>query len=354
MSRRGNREMIEKIIVNPDPKLMKILKPFLKENTLEIVNRDKKKKYKEFTKLIFKSMPKQKEQAQKLLDKAVNLMDKNLDLAKKNQRLLKNLSKLQGVNTIFGVLNLCATCAGFAIMISKLDKMSAQIDFLMKTVKEGQDLMSNYEFHKVLSDHSDMLDARKRQKYYSEDKMRELVDREYNVLVLLIEGFEKNHTSDVKNLIVSIYSMAAMMTVSLRYYDELYYVNNKDVIGEGDVWHSSHDNWTAVLDKLLEDSFLEKIQDHAVFDLGLTMTQADDFYIGLCDQVEDMKETIADNQTLIQQLGNFDNKAAYDELINREVAAGIKDAFEQAGGALEDPEVSKAYKETLKLMALAV
>ena len=329
------------------------LLPFLnKDGILEIAIRGRNKRFSAFQKLTINNA--QESDAKELLNKAISAVNKNNALSKKSLSMLKNVTKLQQLDMIMGALNLCATCVGFAIMYAKLDKMSGQINEVMVTVKQGQDIHANYEFHKVLSEHSNMLDARKTQKYYTEEQMRQLVDDEYNVLNMLIEGFMKEHTADKEMLIVSIYAMASMMTVSLRYFDELYYLNNKDTIGDGDIWHSSHDNWTSVYQKLTSDEFMEKIQDHGFFDLGLTMSETDVYYLNLFDQVKEMEETVSDNQHLVTELGSADLMAAYEAYINNDVAKAIQDAFDQTEGAMENEEVVEAYQNAMKQMGLAV
>lgn len=329
------------------------LKQFLnKDGILEIAMRGKNKRFSEFQKLVFNNSP--DEETKKLLQNAISAIKKNNAMTKKSISMLKNVTILQQFNIVFSGLNLCATCAGFAILYAKLDKISGQIDRVMGTVKEGQDIAANYEFHKVLSEHANMLDARKTQKYYIEEQMRQLVDDEYNVLNMLIEGFMKEHTADIENLIVSIFSMASMMAVSLRYFDELYYLNNKEAIGNGDVWHSSHDNWTGVFKKLTSSEFIEKIQDFCVFDLGLSMFETDVYYQNLFDQVKEMEETIADNQQLIMELESADLMMAFKEYINQDVANAIQDAFEQTEGAMDNAEVIEIYQNAMKQMDLAV
>ena len=329
------------------------LKQFLnKDGILEIAMRGKNKKFSAFQKLVINNAP--ETEAKELLNKAIVAMNKNNALTEKSLAMMKNVTKLQQLNLIFGALNLCATCVGFAIMFKKLDKMSGQINQVIGTVKQGQDINANYEFHKVLSEHANMLDARKTQKYYTEEQMRQLVDDEYNVLNMLIEGFMKDHTDDRENLIVSIYSMASMLTVSLRYFDELYYLNNKEAIGDGDVWHSSHDNWTGVFKKLTSDEFVEKIQDHGVFDLGLSMFEADVYYLNLYDQVKEMEETVADNQQLVMELESAEMMSAFEAYVNQDVAGEIQNAFEQTEGAMDNEEVVSVYQNAMKQMALAV
>lgn len=329
------------------------LKKFLnKDGVLEIAIRGRNKRFSEFQKLAISNSP--KEETSKLLQNAISAIKKNNAMTEKSISMLKNVTKLQQLNIVFGALNMCATCAGFAIMYAKLDKISSQINRVMGTVKEGQDIAANYEFHKVLSEHANMLDARKTQKYYTEEQMRQLVDDEYNVLNMLIEGFMKEHTVDIDNLIVSIYSMASMMTVSLRYFDELYYLNNNETIGDGDIWHSSHDNWTGVFKKLTLPEFVEKLQDYCVFDLGLSMFETDIYYQNLYDQVKEMEETIADNQQLIMELQSAENMMAFEEYINQDVANTIKDAFEKAEGVMDNAEVVEVYQKTMKQMGLYV
>ncbi len=328
------------------------LKPFLnKDGILEIAIRGKKKKFVAFQKLVLNDSP--KEETKQLLKNAINVMNKNNALSEKSLSMLTNVSKLQHLNLVFGALDLCATCVGFAIMYAKLDKMSGQIDQIMGTVKEGQDIAANYEFHKVLSEHANMLDARKTQKYYTEEQMRQLVDAEYNVLIMLLEAFMKGHTVDTENLIVSMYSMASMLAVSLRYFDELYYLNNREAIGDGDVWHSSHNNWTGVFKKLQSAEVTEKIQDHGVFDLGLSMFEADVYYLELLNQVKDMEEAVADNQELVMMLGDADLMTAFESYVDGEVSEAIREAFEQTEGAMENAEVVEIYQSAMKQMALA-
>ena len=158
------------------------LKPYLNDkHVIEIVQRGKNKKFKNFVKVALNELPQTEEKA--LVQNAVNVLNKNLQLNEKNLQLLANVARTQKIGLLLNGLNLCATCAGFAIMYEKLDSMSAEINQQIakveKTVKKVQDVQAGFEFNKVLSDHTDMLDCRKKQQPYSEEKMRELVDNEY-------------------------------------------------------------------------------------------------------------------------------------------------------------------------------
>ena len=329
------------------------LEQFLNDNgIMEIAIRNKKKKFKEFQKVALNIAPQGEET--ELLKNAVNLMNKNNAIVEKNLKAVSNVAKLQQLGLILSGVNLCATCVGFVIMYEKLDKMSGQINQLMSVIKQGQGIQADFEFKKVLSEHSNMLDSRKTQKFYTEEQMRKLVDDECNVLNMLIDVFLKDMTEDVDGIVFSIYSLASMLSVSLRYFDELYYFNNKEAIGDGEVWHSSHANWMAAFDRISSNEFVQKIQDHGILDLNLTTTEADTYYIGLYDQVRELAEDVEDNQTLIQTLDSADMMADYTEYVRRNVSESIQDAFEQTEGAMENPEIVRIYQDTMKQVALAV
>ncbi len=232
--------------------------------------------------------------------------------------------------------------------------MSEEINKMMGILKQGQGVQANYEFKKVLSEHANMLDSRKTQKYYTEEQMRKLVDDEFNVLNMLIDVFLKDLTEDIEGIVLSIYSLAAMFSESLRYYDELYYFNNKEAIGAGDVWHSSHDNWMATFDRLLSVAVVEKLQDHGLFDLKLSTVETDLYYINLVDQVKEFAENVTDNQMIIKTLDSEEKVARYSEFIRDDVAEGIREAFDQTEGVRDNPEMTSICEEAMRQVALAI
>lgn len=330
------------------------LKQFIDDKgMIEIVIRDKKKRYADFTKLLINNT--KDEQGKETLNKVLNKLDKNNVLSKKNNNaLLKNLTKLQNFNLLLNATSLCATCAGFAIMNKKLNNISGQINELVGMIKQTNEVHTVYEFKKVISEHENMLDARKTQKYYTEEQMRKLVDDEYNLLNMLIDIFNKDLTEDRENLIVSIYSLASMLGVSIRYFDELYYYNNKEAIGDGEKWHTSHENWMDTFERLEQEEFITRIQDYGMFELGLTTFETDIYYHSLFDQVKEVEENVRDNQELIVELGSMEMVKAYDEFIRQEVSDEIKSALSETEDAMKDKDFVNSYAETMKQMALAI
>lgn len=239
---------------------------------------------------------------QALVNKAIHTLNATTGTVQRSLRLVQDVAKMQQLGLVLNGLNLCATCAGFAVMYAKLDSMSTEINQqflqLQNMMKQGHDLQASYEFDKVLSEHTNMMDCRKTKKPYSEEKMRELVDAEYNVLKLMTGVAEKGLAADHQNMILSIFSMLSMFTVSLCYFDEQYYFNNRSALGDKDVWHSSHQNWMSVYDKLSSPWFIEMLQDYAMFETKLNTLGVDVYYLSLVEQIRDLREKVEDNQEL--------------------------------------------------------
>ncbi len=336
--------------------VMEQLKPYIDEKgIMEIVIRNRDKRFKTFQKVLINN--RSKTQEQELAQKVIQVLNKNTKLNERNLKILGNVAKLEKIGILLNSLNLCATCAGFAVMYAKLDAISSEINQqlhqLQKTIKQAQDIQNDYEFNKVLAEHMDMLDSQRKQKPYSEGKMRELVDREYNVLMLLISSFQKDISGDHNVLIFSVFSMLAMFTVSLRSFDEIYYFNNRQVLGEKDAWHLAHEKWMSVYDTLSSEWFVEKLQDYGMFEAKLSTLGVDIYYISLLDQVADLRSEIEDNQALIIALGDIERFRQFKEMSAREVADSIELAYREAGSELDEETVIKAYQNAMQQAAMA-
>ena len=347
--------MNETIVV----KTLEQLKPYLNKNgVLEIITRDKNKRYKTFYNIALQNnsgnlAKQQMENAISILSQNNSILTQNNKILQASAAMLQNVAALSTVNIIMSGLNLCATCVGFKIMSEKLNKISMQINQVMQKVDQLNEIHTTYEFNKVVALHSDMLDCRKKQKKYSEEQMRELVDAEYTVLLLLVDGFNKNLVDDEEATIFTIFSLASMLAVSLRYFDETYYYNNNDSITGDDKWHLSHDKWMSAFDTLLSKEFVERLQDHAILSLNLPTPIADAYYLSLCEQISDAKETIIDNQELIISLENEAMFALLKEQINQQINSEIYHAFEASDGAMKNKETVDFIEKSIKQISFA-
>lgn len=169
------------------------LRKFLNDkNFMEIVVRQKNKRFKKFYKVALDNIFKETEQqAAKEVLKAIQ---KNSKLLNQNLKMVKNLSKIQNIALILDGVNLVSTWATFAILYEKLNSMEEEIvgaiEKIQQTLNKGTELHIKAEYNKVISDYQDMLDCRKKQKPYSEEQMRKLVDSLYVVLDMMIASLK--------------------------------------------------------------------------------------------------------------------------------------------------------------------
>ena len=334
---------------------------------VEIVIRGAHKRYKVFQKIAIDNLPQQEQQAVtqrviSLLEKNVANSERTISLLKNNNALNKNfnlLSQVARTNKIGLLLsgaNLCATCAGFAMVITELKKvesnLSDQISKLDEDVKKINETWSNYKLREVMEEHNHMLDCFRIQKPFSEEQLRELVASESNVLETLIELYEKDVAVDKEGLLFSILSLLSMFTTTLRYFDESYYFNNHANIKEGD-WYTSHDEWMKVYGKLTRTPFVEKYQDYAMLEAKMNTREADIFYISLIDQIKDLEQQVKDNQGLVKAVGDQDSLQRVREVTIEEVKRVISETLQEACYGVESEEIKAAYEKAYKLAASA-
>ena len=333
-------------IINSIEQLMQFLND---KGVLEIAQRRKDQKFKEFQNVIIDPslLNRAQEQIQNEIKKALNI---NNDLIKSSLSKINAVTCLSSVGIILEAVNFCA---GFIIMFEKLKKISGKVDALVNTVKSSNQIQTNFELNKILSEHANMLDSRKTKNDYSEEKMRILVDDEFNVLKMLIDTFLLETTNERNNLVLSIYSLASMLTVSIMYFDELYYYNNKDRISNGEYWHSSHNRWMSELDRLSSAEFISKIQDFGFLELNLSTFENDEYYICLLNQARDFIQEINDNQSLIQAFDSDMDFKNYNEITNQTLKEEINEAFKEANVHFENNEIADILNDAFKKVGIS-
>lgn len=332
------------------------LAPYLNDkNVLELVIRGKNQRISAFQKVALNDL--QQGEGKALMEKVIQGLNQNAAHSEKTSALLRSVVQSQNLGLVLNGINLCTTCVGFAIMYEKLDKMGTeinqQIGKLQNIIKQGTDIQTTYEFNKVLADHTDMLDCRKKQQPYDEKQLRELVDKEYNVLMLLLDVLKYDVADNHKSIIETAVSLLAMMTVSLCYFDESYYFNNKEVLAEKEPWHSSHEKWMGAYSKMREKWFIELLQDYGSFETNLTTLGVDVYCTAILDQVAESRQKVEDNQMLIIAIGDAGVLHTLQEQLQADIektlSAAINDAFKDA----EDPDTLGVRDRALKQVAYA-
>ena len=308
------------------------LKRFLDEKgIIEIALRGEKKKFKAFQKIALDEL--QENEISEKVEHAIQLLNKNVQLNGKNLEVLGNVAKLNKFNIALSGLNLCATCAGFAIMYVKLDKMSVQIADILQNQKTNEANHASFEYKKVLSEHANMLDCRKRQNNYSLEKMRELVDAEHNVLGYLMNVFRDQTSVKRDEILFAILSLAQMLSVSVCYFDEAYYLEKPESLSYSP--HTSHSNWVKDFEELTSDGFVELVQDFGLFELGLNTIENDCFYINYYDEILSLKQDIEDNEIMIKTIGEKNLFRIVSDKTNEYVRKEIEKALEGGGVPIE-------------------
>ena len=323
------------------------LRKFLNDkNFMEIVVRQKNKRFKKFYKVALDNIFKEAEQ-QVAAKEVLKAAQKNSKLLNQNMKMMKNLAKIQNIGLILDGVNLVSNWASFAILYEKLKSMEEEIvgaiEKVQKTLNKGTELHIKAEYNKVISDYQDMLDCRKKQKPYSEEQMRKLVDSLYVVLDIMIDSLKSDLIDNKDNMILTVFMMLSMYTASLRFFDEQYYFNYKDILSGDEVWHTSHNKWMSLYDTLTQSWFVELLQDHGIFDLGLNTDEMDTYYKEFLEQVQDQKQEVIDNQEIILTLQDTSLLNVFHEKTNEEIHNELEKEISEMFNGIEGEDASKLY-----------
>lgn len=291
---------------------------FNDEELLEICTRGAKKRFKSFQKIVIKESPLE-------------------EITSKTFEAVSSLSNLSKVSIGLNAVNLCVTCAGFAMVNEKLKHMSADVNRCIvgiEDVKNRQHANDNIKFDDISGIYADMLDRRRREDPFSSQEMHDLVHKLYVTLRFYIDVFNSIELKDVEIFLNVIYSLLAMMTVSLNYYDEQYYFENKEKNLGKNPFHTSHTEWMNIYEQLSSREFIEKIQDYAFLEKDMSAAETDIYYSELLNQVKDMREEVEDNQTLIQIISDVaklgDYRKATNQLVTERIDKLVDEDFEDA------------------------
>lgn len=323
------------------------LRKFLNDkNFMEIVVRQKNKRFKKFYKVALDKIFKEAEQ-QVAAKEVLKAVQKNSKLLNQNLKMVKNLSKIQNIALILDGVNLVSTWATFAILYEKLNSMEEEIvgaiQKVQQTLNKGTELHIKAEYNKVISDYQDMLDCRKKQKHYSEEQMRKLVDSLYVVLDMMIDSLKSDLIDNKDNMILTVFMMLSMYTASLRFFDEQYYFNYKDILSGDEVWHTSHNKWMSLYDTLTQSWLVELLQDHGIFDLSLNTDEMDTYYNEFLEQVQDQKQEVIDNQEIILTLQDTSLLNVFHEKTNEEIHNELEKEISEMFNGIEGEDASKLY-----------
>lgn len=316
-------------------------------DNFEIVVRRKDAKFDEFFKVVIGK-------SEKLTDdeSLKKLYKQSKSLLKKTNKASNAINSIKGITmftSVMGVMNLCATTAGFIIVCDKLDQISSQIQNIMDTMKDINQGETMYKFDLVIEEHKALLDGKDGGKPFTEDKYLELIKNENALLKLLYKIFCNETSSNRLEILQSILALSCMMAVAIEDFDTLYrykYTDKKSL-------YNGHDGWMATFDLLLSKEFKEKLQDFFFIDEDKSQYETDLLVEGLTDRIDEAKQSIKNNIELLKILETKQKYIDAMKLINESVSDDISQMIQEAN-LQEDEQVLSLCKEASKTIGLAL
>ncbi len=313
----------------------------------EIAYRNKKGRFKKFCRVVVES------------SKNTNSDNSIERLYKQSMKLLKSVDKttnainsIKGItmfNSVMGVMNLCATTAGFVIVCHKLDQISSQVQNVMDTMKDINQGETMYKFDLVIEEHKALLDGKDGGKLFTEDKYLELIKNENALLKLLYKIFCNETSSNRLEILQSILALSCMMAVAIEDFDTLYryeYTEKKSL-------YNGHDGWMATFDLLLSKEFKEQLQDFFFIDEDKSQNETDLLVEGMTERIDEAKESIENNIELLKILDTKQKYIDAMKLINESVSNDINQMIQEAN-LQEDEQVLSLCKEASQSLGLVV
>ena len=89
--------------------------------------------------------------------------------------------------------------------------------------------------------------------------------------------------------------------------------------------------------------FVELLQDHGIFDLGLNTDEMDTYYNEFLEQVQDQKQEVIDNQEIILTLQDTSLLNVFHEKTNEEIHNKLEKEISEMFNGIEGEDASKLY-----------
>ncbi len=286
------------------------------------------------------------------IDKLIEEGKKNEETIRKLQKMQKNLVGIKTIkhltlfNSVIGVANLCATTAGFKMVMNELDKISKKIEEnkeLMQTINET---FVFDKFQRVLSNHMAMLDGRKGGVPFEETEYRKLIDDEYATLTLLYKTFVNKSCVNKLEILQAIVSLAEMLSQTIFFYDSIYYFNHEKVGG----FYSGQNTWLSIYDLLTNDSFNDYLQDMFFLEDGYHQDEVDYLTSELINGFKENLDRILRNDEVIKQAKTLEN---YNLFMNYTSVKTLEEIDERLNeNEISDEEVVEMFHAVCKEQAV--
>lgn len=286
------------------------------------------------------------------IDKLIKEGKKNEETIKKLQKMQKNLAGIKTLkhitlfNSVIGVANLCATVAGFKMVMNELDKISNKIEEnkeLMQTINET---FVFDKFQRVLSNHMAMLDGRKGGVPFEETEYRKLIDDEYATLTLLYKTFVNKSCVNKLEVLQAMVSLAEMMSQTIFFYDSIYYFNHEKV----NDFYSGQNAWLSIYNLLTSDGFNDYLQDMFFLEEGYHQDEVDFLTSELINGFKENLDRILRNDEVIKQAKTIENYNLFLNYVDIKTVEEIDNRLDE--NEITDEEVVEMFHTVCKEQAM--
>ena len=215
---------------------------------------------------------------------------------------MQTVQALSAVSTALSAANLCATAAGFAIMNYKLDKISNDIKDMQVKVNQ----------------------LAEKKKDVPEKEYHDLTTEVFHYIKTLYTYFMQDVIDDKNAVLEAMFSLSAILSHLLIKYDAVYYYAHKSVLAHGKRWHSDHEKWLGIFDRLCANPFMDKLQDFFFLELGMSQRDSSEALSAVFFALTNERVKVLDNMVLIEQCDKAHDYYALMSAMNGEAIDQLK------------------------------
>ena len=130
---------------------------------------------------------------------------------------------------------------------------------------------------------------------------------------------------DDKNAVLeAMFSLSAILSHLLIKYDAVYYYAHKSVLAHGKRWHSDHEKWLGIFDRLCANPFMDKLQDFFFLELGMSQRDSSEALSAVFFALTNERVKVLDNMVLIEQCDKAHDYYALMSAMNGEAIDQLK------------------------------
>lgn len=303
-----------------------------KEGYLEIFTRDVQKKFEVCYKFVVDNVNE-------------NAKDPK-EFANLTQSLVYNLShaditKVAGfLSAGASIANLCLTAAGFAMVLSELDKISKKMDAIESKLSivitiEESNIIKNYK--DAINRYSNMIDQVQMGKEYDQNSYEKLISQLFLTLDQIHTLFMKDSLCDKELFFEAMFALIPLLSKTIDLYDKQYYFENI-VTGKTKTFNQNAQNWIGTIKKIASEQSLEKFHDYFFFEKDLGERDSYDLVKLISKQVENYTIDFDNNRKFLMI---FKKEQDLKKINDYQTKLAMKSVEDELNKEIEENETKK-------------